>query len=507
MHCIRIPVVVRCLLTAALTLAASSVAARHGEPPYSLAHPAKAGVDVPVEDARAIDATQRRLDADRSVRERGARTKRLQTAEATTVSITPDRNGRWDTLDDGSRLWRMRVRASGATDLRLAFTHYALPRGATLYVIGADDYYQGPYTAADATDATFHAPAVPGDTATIELRVPAGTANDATRLELGNVGAGFRDLFNRKQTLETGPGTSGACNVNVVCPLGQPYTNEIRAVGQYEYQAADDGQYYICTGTLVTDAPRSRKNYFLTAAHCISVASEAQSIVVYWNYQSTQCNVLAAPAGGFLADDQHGGTLRATRADVDFTLIELGGTPDPSWNLYYAGWDASGAAPSATIGIHHPSGDVKKITAGPATTTTDSCIVDVATTPATHWQTGPYSQGTTEGGSSGSGLFVAVGGGLDRRVIGTLSGGLAACSDFSPGEPNNENDCYGKLSVAWNGSSASSRLHDWLDPAGTGATSASGIGQNDPTPASTLGHSTHAIPDLLLHLPHTGAER
>ena len=31
---------------------------------------------------------------------------------------------------------------------------------------------------------------------------------------------------------------------------------------------------------------------------------------------------------------------RATRADVDFTLLELTGQPDDDWSLYYAGWDA-----------------------------------------------------------------------------------------------------------------------------------------------------------------------
>jgi hypothetical protein len=498
--------VARWVIGIVFLLGAATSEARKGEPPYSLAHPAKAGVDVAIVDVPGIDATRRRVDSDRAMRAVG--NKRLRSADAQPVSITPERDGRWDTLDDGSRLWRVRVRAAGATDLRLAFAHFALPRGATLYVIGAADEYQGPYTAADANDGTFHAPVVPGDIATVEVRVPAGATLDGAALELGTVGAGFRDLFGRKQALETGPGASGACNINVACPLGAAYPDEIRAVGYYEYVAADDGEYYLCSGTLVTDVPHARRNLFLTAAHCMSVASEAQSMVVYWNYQSTQCNALAAPAGGFLADDQHGATLRATRADVDFTLVELAGTPDTAWNLYYAGWDASGTPPGGTIGIHHPSGDVKKITAGPAPTTMDSCIA-TTTTADTHWMTGPYTQGTTEGGSSGSGLFAVAGnGGIARHLIGTLSGGTAACSDTAPGQPNDGFDCYGKLSVAWNGASASSRLRDWLDPGHTGATSADGIGQNDVVQADH-GHSTHARPPALLQQrPHTtGAER
>jgi hypothetical protein len=255
--------------------------------------------------------------------------------------------------------------------------------------------------------------------------------------------------------------------------------------------------------------PQDRRKYFLTAHHCMSVASEAQSMVVYWNYESTQCGSLVAPPGGFLTDDQHGATLRATRADTDFTLVELTGAPDTDWNLFYAGWDASGAVPGGTIGIHHPSGDVKKITAGPRPSTMDGCI-STTNGSATHWRTGPYSQGTTEGGSSGSGLFSAAGSASpDRRLIGTLSGGTALCSDTSPSQPNDGFDCYGKLSVGWNGSSAGARLRDWLDPAGTGATGVAGIDQNAPTESGVRGHSTHALPDILRQLPppNSGARR
>lgn len=500
-------IALRCLLGIAIGVIAAPSQARHGEPPYSLAHPAKAGVDVPIEDVGRIDAAQARRDADRVADASVARTKAQKSAHAIAVSITPDDHGRWDTLDDGSRLWRVRVRAAGATDLRIAFTTLDLPRGATLHLIGADGIYQGPYTRTDAAGAAFHAPVVPGDSATIEVRVPADVPFGAAQLAIGSVGAGFRDLYKREVTVQ-GVGDSGACNVDVACPLGQPYPNEIRAVGHYEFRAADDGEYYICTGTLVADVPKDKRNYFLTAHHCISLASEAESIVVYWNLQSLQCGSIVAPTQGFYADDQHGAALRATRADVDVTLLELSGTPESDWNLYYAGWDAGGAAVSGTIGIHHPSGDLKKITAGPAVSTMGNCISSTLTS-GTHWHAGPYTQGTTEGGSSGSALFGTNGSSSAHRVIGTLSGGSAACSQTSPTQPDDGYDCYGKLSVAWNGSSSAVRLRDWLDPAGTGTATIDGIDQNTSTPVDGSLHSTHAMPAVLLQKPRpvAGASR
>jgi hypothetical protein len=51
----------------------------------------------------------------------------------------------------------------------------------------------------------------------------------------------------------------------------------------------------------------------------------------------------------------------------------------------------------------------------------------------------------------------------DQRITGVLSGGLAACGV-------NEPDWYGRLARAWDGPVPSERLRDWLDPAGTGAT-------------------------------------
>lgn len=493
------PSIRACLLPALLLLAAGNTHARQGEPPYSLSAHAKIAISVPIIDVHAIDAAQRRAEVAAREHTPGPHSKRLNIADDNRVSITPDSAGVWQLLADGARLWRVRVRASGATDMHLGFTRFALPAGATLHVIGANDYYQGPYVATDATAGRFTAAVVPGDTATVELRLPAGSELAPGALELGSVGAGFRALFDAAPKSAGDPGSAGACNIDVACPLGQAYPDEIRAVGYYEFFDEDEGEYYACSGTLVADVPRDRRNYFLSAAHCISTASEAASMVVYWNYQSTHCGVLSAPPGGFFNDDQHGATLRAQRADVDFSLVELTQTPLTAWNVYYAGWDASAVTPAGTIGIHHASADVKKITAGPAPTTTSSCIG--SSTGATHWWTGPYTQGTTEVGSSGSGLFTLAGNNSHAHLlIGTLSGGDAACSDTTPTRPNFGNDCYGRLSVAWNGPDAASRLRDWLDPSGTGTTVQAGIDNPAAAPAiNPWQHSTRAIPVILQH--------
>jgi hypothetical protein len=145
----------------------------------------------------------------------------------------------------------------------------------------------------------------------------------------------------------------GTCNIDVVCPQAASWTNEIRSVGLYTINGA-----WACSGTLIADATGDFRSYFLTANHCGLDTGNAPTVVVYWNYQSTNCGTHGP---GSLAQNQSGATFRAAKYDVDFALIELDDMPDASFGVYYSGWDRSGTAPVGGVGIHHPESDVKAI--------------------------------------------------------------------------------------------------------------------------------------------------
>ncbi|HET6545496.1 MAG TPA: hypothetical protein VFG55_01970 [Rhodanobacteraceae bacterium] len=468
-----------CLLSLALAgqlWLSGPVEARQGDPPASWSHPETRPIgQVPSLDLPAVDRTAE-LAADARAMNPGnapggAVEKRLRVAVANDVQVSPQRDGTWETLADGSRLWRLTVDAPHATDLRFGFASFRVPGGVTLHVVeDATHVYDGPYTSRDASpDGQLWLPPVSGERLTLELHVPAGVALTPEAVRLTAVDAGYRNVNERDGPGLFGAGQSGLCNIDVICPLGDPYRNEIRAVAKFYFD--EPGGTFLCTGSLVNDTAEDLTPYFLTANHCISTQAAATSMSLIWNYQSPTCG---QHGGGSTADSQTGGaTLRAHRTDVDFSLVELNQTPPADYHVYYAGWDATGNVPGGSIGIHHPRGWVKAITetAHPLTTM-NSCIGSGSNT---HWRTGaPYSQGTTEGGSSGSAIFVPAGDttGHDNLVIGTLSGGSAACNGSLP---NSGYDCYGKLSVAWNGSSSASRLRDWLDPGATGATTFQGI--------------------------------
>ena len=379
------------------------------------------------------------------------------------VTITPATHGTWEQLTNG-RLWRLRIQSAGATDLNLGFTRFWLPEGATLHVISeSESYYQGPYTSRDNNPyGQLWTPVIPGDRAVIELFVPA-QARQQPQLVLGHIGAGYRNWFH-EQNLSVSSQAEADCNIDVACPIAAAWSNEVRSVALYSVYGT-----FACTGTLITDVAGDFRSYFLTANHCGVDADNAPTMVVYWNYQSTNCGTHGP---GSLAQNQSGATFRAGKADVDFTLVELDEMPDPSFGVYYSGWDRSGLAPAGGVGIHHPQCDVKAISfSSNALTTVDSCIGNGGTN--THWQV-IWSLGITEPGSSGSGIWDPA----THRLVGTLSGGGVSCAN--PSYP----DCYGKFSVAWNsGSSPAERLADWLDPQNTGATNVPGL---DPMKATIL---------------------
>ncbi|MCG8420691.1 MAG: pre-peptidase C-terminal domain-containing protein [Proteobacteria bacterium] len=430
-----------CVLVVGL---ASQAWARQGAAPPSYSHSAEA-IDQVDELELAPIAANTLLREDALVAGAGP----LRFALPEDVQITPDRHGTWQAVEDGM-LWRLRVHAPGATDLNFGFDRYQLPPGATLHLVSLEDnYFQGPYTEADnRAHGEFWSPVIPGARALIELFVPAGSAFEPT-LRLARVGRGYRDLFRRNAQPE-----QGSCNIDVICPEGDNWRPQIRSVAVYGLNGST-----FCTGTLINNVAQDLTPYFLTADHCGLTASNAASVVAYWNYESPSCGLLS---GGSLNDNTSGAILRASDGPNDMSLIEFSSRPDASYNVYYSGWDArTSTAPQGSVAIHHPSTDEKAISFNDDPLTTSNNCIGSGTN--THWRVNNWEQGTTEPGSSGSGLWDPD----TKLLLGYLSGGTASCSNTAGF------DCYGKMSVGW-----TRGLSQWLDPNGTGTRHVAGRDPN-----------------------------
>jgi hypothetical protein len=437
------------VITALLLSLGRPVLAHQGTPPISQAQAAAPLATVPVYILPATDV-QAELAADA----RNAVHIPLRYAVARPVQISPATYGTWEQLPTG-RLWRLRFLSSGATDLNFGFTKFHLPARATLHIISETaPYFQGPYNASDNQPAgQLWTPVVPGEAAVIELFLPAGVTEEP-QLGLTQVSTGYRDLFHRTKDLTNTKAET--CEIDVVCPVAAPWTNEIRSVARISIGGTD-----LCSGTLIMDAPGDFRAFFLTANHCGINSGNASTVVVYWNYQSPTCGQHGA--GGSLAQNQSGAIFRASKTDVDFSLIELNQLPPAAYHVYYAGWDRTGSATTGCVGIHHPNADGKCISfSSNPLTTINSCIGTGGT--STHWQV-RWTSGVTEPGSSGSGIWNTN----THLLLGTLSGGGSDCS--SPTSP----DCYGKFSVAWSsGTTAATRLRDWLAPLNTSSNTIAG---------------------------------
>ncbi len=382
------------------------------------------------------------------------------------TSINLKTHGKW-TNAPGGKIWNLRFQSENATDINFGFTKFHLPKGVELYFISfADDpvYYDGPYTFEDNESyEQFWSAPLPGGDVAIELFLPGNVSKDSVELKLTKVSTGFRDVFQRYNGDGLIP-KQGACNNDVVCPVGDPWRDEIRSVAAYTMGGTDT-----CTGTMIMDAARSFTPYFLTADHCGVRTANAATMVTIWNYESVNCGDLS---GGSRIDTVSGAIFKATRSNVDFTLVELSSTPPDTYGVYWAGWDKSGVTPSGSVGIHHPGVDEKAISFNTdALTTIDSCIGTGGVN--SHWQVDNWEDGTTEPGSSGSGLWDPD----THLLVGFLSGGTASCSSITM-------DCYGKVSEAWDdGSGDASNLKTWLDPSNTGVDTVAG---SNPNPFSLM---------------------
>lgn len=327
-------------------------------------------------------------------------------------------SGTWGLLEDGTRVWRMEIECPGALSINFEFHDYHLPLGARVFVINGQGEHIGAFTHENSVGGVLGVQPMRGDRIIVEYQVPA--KGPIGRLRIGQVTHGYRDVFSYARGL----GDSGSCNNNVVCPEGDPWDDQIRSVAMIVVSGSG-----ICTGTLLNNCAQNGTPYFLTARHCLpNPVTNVSTWVFRFNWQSSVCGQnLNGPTNQTVS----GATHLVNSAGSDVALLQLSSAPPSNYGVYYSGWDRSGTAPTSSTCIHHPSGDIKKI----------SFDVNAAVTAtyggATSWRILNWEDGTTEPGSSGSGLW-----NQDKRIIGQLYGGDANCS-------NNVNDYFGKFSTSW----------------------------------------------------------
>ena len=381
------------------------------------------------------------------------------------VSLNTENSGVW-TFEENIHVWRLAVNCPDALNISFFLSKFEMPKGGKLLIWNADRTdYLGAFTRENNKKwGSLSIGLLQGETLVLEYQVPEASKGKGS-LEIGQIIHGYRSLLERKAAVMGPFGNSGACNINVNCPEGAEWQTEKRSVALIV-----NGGYAQCTGALVNNTANDGTPYFLTANHCLGTPT---NWVYYFNHESSTCSGSTGPTNQSVS----GSTLLASSGSSDFALVELSSAPPASYNVEFAGWDHSGVQPQSATGIHHPSGDVKKICHEE-----DSPYASTASG-ASVWWIDQWEDGVTEPGSSGSPLFDQ-----NHRIIGQLYGGAAACA----GSVNNgAYDFYGRFDVSW-GLGAST----YLDPLGTGVAVLNSYPTNaDPSQGCTDSTACNYNPD------------
>jgi len=359
----------------------------------------------------------------------------------------------WTPLASGALTAAFTVTSPGARALRLALAAAHIPDGAEVrfFSVAYPEQIFGPFTATDMfrpgekpaaghakpdeQTVLFWSPVLEGDTVGVEIYLPSPDDQYSLSLAIPQLSHLVHSVLDPDEKALDDIGDSDRCNIDVACRATEPAGLK-NAVAKIIFTERG-GSSSFCTGNLLNDKePDSAIPYFLTAHHCLSTQSVANTINSYWFFERVRCG---GPPPRSVVQFTRGGELlaTATEANTDFTFLQLNDTAITALpEIWLAGWDnAPIMPPSLSIGIHHPQGDLKKWSGGNATGFAPrfrpvdgrGSYIRVV-----------WSQGTTEGGSSGSGLFDTNG-----RLVGTLSGGEAFCGNQAAP------DWYGRFDLSY----------------------------------------------------------
>jgi len=374
-------------------------------------------------------------------------------AKLLATDLTPENSGVWSSTE-GSVIWKLEIRATQAKSISLTFQGFSIPEGAELYLItGEKELLYGPISAENFPqgEAAVATEVLEADRLIVyysEPKNPSGQRN----IRIKEVGYGYRG----------GGGSSLSCNVDITANEGDCFRIEQRAVAKL----LTNNSTALCTGTILnnTNSDNNLRSFVLTANHC-TVTSTGANI----NF-----NTLGVRFSDWSGNNQFGwvtfvGVQQrvATGAISDCSLLELNQNPTASRNLFYLGWSRNAAPPASSTVLHHPAGDVMKISHDDQASITNPTALafgafHLPASSAWRFNSGQAGDfGVLEGGSSGSAMLNP-----EHRIVGQFKGGLL---------PNNCNNIsgdlwFGRFDVSWGtGVTVATRLRDWLDPTNTNA--------------------------------------
>jgi List-Bact-rpt repeat protein len=364
----------------------------------------------------------------------------------------------WEDTPQGTKVTALSITSASAAALRAGLLVESLPAGAMLrfYTPYGDAIQEvsgrevldtiARNVAADGESAdarTFWSPPLDGATTVIEIELPANARVSDVRVSVPNVThlvtsakQGF--AMPKEMVVE-----SLACENAAICSIGT-WGAQMNSVARMTFQVGASG--FLCTGTLIANSNNDSTPYFLTANHCFSNQTSASTLTTWWFYRDTGCVTGTLNPG--MVQLNGGATFLYGSNTTDTTFVRLSNAPPVG--AVFAGFQVGtpSALNGAITGIHHPGGDLQKITFGnltaygvctPPTGGSFTCNSINTNPTGKTFYLATWTSGLTEPGSSGSPIFDA-----GKFVVGQLYGGSSTCANIASGE------FYGRLDVAYN---------------------------------------------------------
>ena len=381
-----------------------------------------------------------------------------------------------DFLSNGDKVYRLEINSKDAFSINLIFDQFYISEETELFIYNKSKQHTiGAFTHKNNKHyKRFSTAPVKGDMIIIEFYEPSHVKSESI-INLSNIVHGYKDVFRGYEDSEE-------CHNNVNCAEFQSWNDEVSSV----LLTLTDGGTRLCSGSLINNVNQDLELYFLTSETCLG---GHEDWIFMFNYESSSCT----NQDGITNQTVSGATLLVNHYESDFALLKLEENPPEDYDIYFSGWDITGDNPFNCTSIHHPVGDIKKISQHTGVAISDGWFFD----DDTHWKINEWSSGITEPGSYGAPLFNE-----DKQIVGQLHGGESSCD-------NPVDDYFGKLSHSWN-----LGLKEYLDPDNTGITEIDGVGViNSPDPEIAYSNeefnfliSNDESPNAFLFVTNVGEE-
>lgn len=354
-------------------------------------------------------------------------------AKTTQININQS-NLTWHIINNKA-VAEIEIFIADAKSINIELSNIQFPEKALLFLLANNESF-GPYTSQNFTENKFSH--FPISTNKLKLHFEINKEDiSSINFKLNTINASFNESL-----------LDGSCNIASVCPQANAY----RKAQQSTVIISTNGVGF-CTGTLVNNTTRDATPYILTAQHCLPLNNNVSNWTFAFNFEAQNCNQPDANNGQSFS--LRGADVVAQNGTSDFALLKIRENINPTDPVYFAGWDKSDVSPESQFVFHHPNGALKRFSFNQNLAERTTYLENNA--PPFVWKIDDWEQGTTEGGSSGSGLMSPSG-----LVIGTLVGGEASCNNISG------SDFFGRLAIGFEPNNDQSKtLAPWLNPSNT----------------------------------------